>query len=162
MNTSTAWALVGAQFGLLIGLLVLPAGDLWEQNLVSGVVAGILIAVGVAVSVAGGLRLGGGLTPLPIPKDGQALVTSGIYRFVRHPIYSGILSLAAGLVVWGASAAHIIGWMALFLVLSIKASGEEVMLLERHEEYAHYKKTSGRLLPKFSHINDAPGEVSST
>jgi len=161
MNTSTAWALVGAQFGLIVGLVVLPAGDLWEQNLVSGIVAGVLIAVGIVVALVGGLRLGGALTPLPIPKDGQTLVTTGIYRFVRHPIYTGVLSLAAGLVVWGGSVAHIIGWAALFLVLSIKALGEEVMLSERHEEYAEYKKTSGRLIPRFSHINQAPGEVGS-
>jgi protein-S-isoprenylcysteine O-methyltransferase Ste14 len=161
MNTSTAWALVGAQFGLIVGLIVLPPGDLWGQTLTGGVIAGVLIAVGVLVALAAGLRLGGALTPLPIPKEGQSLVTTGIYRFVRHPIYTGVLLAAAGLVVWGGSLAHIIGWLALYVVLSVKASGEEAMLAILHDGYEDYKKTSGRLLPKVIHVKKGKGEVSS-
>jgi protein-S-isoprenylcysteine O-methyltransferase Ste14 len=161
MNTSTAWALVGAQFGLIVGLIVLPPGDLWGQTLTAGIVAGVLIAVGLLVALAAGLRLGGALTPLPIPKEGQSLVTTGIYRFVRHPIYTGVLVAAAGLVVWGGSLAHLIGWLALYVVLSVKAAGEEAMLASLHDGYEDYKKTSGRLLPKVIHVQKGKGEVSS-
>lgn len=148
MTPSTGWALVGAQFGLIAGLVVLPAGDLWARSVGSIALAVVLIMVGIVVAVLGGVRLGPALTPLPIPKDGAELVTSGVYRFVRHPIYTGVLSAALGLVVLGASAGHIVGWLALLVVLSLKASGEEVMLAQRHEGYPAYRKTSGRLLPR--------------
>jgi protein-S-isoprenylcysteine O-methyltransferase Ste14 len=144
MKPSVAWALVGAQFGLLAGLVVLPAGDLWPRAVPTFVIAGVLIVAGVA-----GMGLGSALTPTPIPKDGAELVTTGLYRFVRHPIYTGVLLAALGLVVLGASAGHIVGWIALFVVLSIKASGEEAMLAKRHPGYQSYAKSTGRLIPKF-------------
>jgi protein-S-isoprenylcysteine O-methyltransferase Ste14 len=148
MKPSVAWALVGAQFGLLAGLVVLPAGDLWPRNVVTFVIAGVLMGAGVLVAAAGGMRLGPALTPTPIPKEGAELVTSGIYRFVRHPIYSGVLLAALGLVILGSSAGHIVCWLALFVVLAVKASGEESMLAKLHPGYDSYAKSTGRLIPK--------------
>ncbi len=149
MKPSVAWALVGAQFGLIAGLVVLPPGNLWPRVVATFVIAGVLIVAGVLVAGAGGMRLGPALTPTPIPKDGAELVTTGVYRFVRHPIYTGVLLAALGLVLLGASAGHIVGWITLFVVLSIKASGEEAMLAKRHPGYEAYKKSTGRLIPKF-------------
>jgi protein-S-isoprenylcysteine O-methyltransferase Ste14 len=60
-----------------------------------------------------------------------------------------VLLAALGLVVLGASAGHIVGWIALFAVLSVKASSEETMLAERHPGYESYAKSTGRLIPKF-------------
>jgi protein-S-isoprenylcysteine O-methyltransferase Ste14 len=148
MKPSIAWALVGAQFGLLAGLFVLPSGELWPRGLVTLVVGGIMVAAGVAIVAIAGLGLGQALTPVPIPKEGAPLITKGIYRYVRHPIYSGVVLAALGLVIIGASAGHIVGWIALYVVLSIKASGEESMLTERHPDYAAYASSTGRLLPK--------------
>lgn len=152
MKTSTAWALVGTQFGLILGLVVLPGGDLWQRGEVVGAIAAFCVLAGVGVAGAAGLRLGTALTPLPIPRDGAGLVTSGLYRWVRHPIYSGVLLAAGGLVVWGASAAHVIGLLVLYAVLRTKSVGEEKMLAERHESYAAYARTTGRLVPNVFHV----------
>jgi protein-S-isoprenylcysteine O-methyltransferase Ste14 len=148
MKTSTAWALVGAQFGVIFGLVFLPAGDLWSRGGVSVAIAATAIVGGVVLAGAAGLRLGTALTPLPIPKDGADLVTSGLYRWVRHPIYTGVLLAAVGLVIWGASLAHIIGLVALYVILFAKSVGEEKMLAERHDGYAGYALTTGRLVPR--------------
>jgi len=152
MKPSTAWALVGAQFGLIIGLIVLPAGELWQRGTWAAVLAGVLVVAGIALAASAGLRLGPALTPLPIPKDGADLVTTGLYRWVRHPIYTGVLLAGLGLVVWGASLAHVIGFAALYVVLFAKSVGEEKMLASRHEGYAAYAATTGRLIPKLFHI----------
>lgn len=148
MKTSTAWALVGTQFGLIFGLVFLPAGDLWSRGGVSVAAAAAAVLGGVVLAGAAGLRLGPALTPLPIPKDGADLVTSGLYRWVRHPIYTGVLLAAVGLVIWGASLAHIIGVLALYAVLFAKSVGEEKMLTQRHEGYAEYAGRTGRLVPR--------------
>ncbi len=150
MKQSTAWALVGSQFGLLAGLIVLPAGDLWSRGAVAGAISITAVALGIAIGVAGGLRLGATLTPLPIPKGDGELVTNGLYRFVRHPIYSGLLLATAGIVVWGASLAHLIGWVALWGVLMAKSVLEEKMLKERYPAYQEYASVTGRLVPKLS------------
>lgn len=156
MKTSTAWALVGAQFGLIVGLIVLPAGDLWPRGTVAAVFAGVLVVAGVGLAASAGLRLGPALTPLPIPKDGAHLVTTGLYRWVRHPIYTGVLLAGLGLVVWGASPAHFIGIAALYAVLFAKSVGEEKMLASRHDDYSAYATRTGRLLPK---LGNRPRDV---
>jgi len=149
VKQSTAWALVGSQFGLLAGLIVLPSGDLWSRGAVAGAISITAVALGIAIGVAGGLGLGATLTPLPIPKDDGELVTNGVYHFVRHPIYSGLLLATAGIVVWGASLGHLIGWVALWGVLMAKSVLEEKMLHERYPEYQNYASITGRLVPKF-------------
>jgi protein-S-isoprenylcysteine O-methyltransferase Ste14 len=57
---------------------------------------GVLLALGIAISLLACLHLGKNLTALPQPRKDAVLVVAGIYRFVRHPIYSGVLIAAFG------------------------------------------------------------------
>ena len=148
MTPSTGWALVGAQFGLLVALVSLPAGDLWPRGAITSVLGGVLVATGAAVAVLAGLRLGPNLTPTPLPKEDGELVTAGFYQYVRHPIYTGVLLAAAGVLVFQASIAHIVGFVLVWGVLTLKALGEEKMLAEKYEGYASYASRTGRFLPR--------------
>ena len=148
MTPSTGWALVGAQFGLLAALVILPAGDLWSRGVFSSVAGGVVVMMGVVIAALAGMKLGPNLTPLPIPKAEGELITGGFYRYVRHPIYTGVLLAAAGVVVFQASLAHIIGFLLLWGVLTVKALGEERMLAEKYEGYTEYISATGRFFPK--------------
>lgn len=148
MTPSTGWALVGAQFGLLVALVILPAGDLWPRGAITSVLGGVLVATGAAIAVLAGLRLGPNLTPTPLPKEDGELVTAGFYQYVRHPIYTGVLLAAAGVLVFQASIAHIVGFVLVWGVLTLKALGEENMLAEKYEGYASYATRTGRFLPR--------------
>ena len=150
MKESTGWALVGTQFGVLAALLVLPAGDLWSRSVITGVIAGVLIGLGAIIALAAGRGLGRALTPLPIPRADGQLVTTGVFRYVRHPIYSGLLLVGAGLTAWGASWVHFLAWGLLWLVLNTKAHFEEKLLAERYPEYEQYCATAGRFVPRVS------------
>ena len=152
MTPSTGWALVGAQFGLLAALIILPAGDLWSRGVVSLSAGGVLLVGGVVVAALAGLRLGPSLTPLPIPKDDGELVTSGFYHYVRHPIYTGVLLAGAGLVIAQASLGHLVGWVALWGVLTLKALGEEKMLLDKYDGYGEYSARTGRFFPQLTRL----------
>lgn len=152
MTPSTGWALVGAQFGLLAALVILPAGDLWPRGLVSLALGGVLLVGGFVIAALAGLRLGPSLTPLPIPKDDGVLVTAGLYHYARHPIYTGVLAAGVGLVAAQASPAHIVGWVLLWGVLTLKAVGEEKMLAEKYDDYAEYSKRTGRFFPMLTKI----------
>jgi len=82
-------------------------------------------------------------------KEGHQLIRSGPYRFVRHPIYTGMLLGCIG-------AALVVGeWRAVLAVVlllaahSRKALREESLLTtEFGEEYAAYRRTTGFLFPR--------------
>lgn len=144
---AAAWALVAAQFVFLLLLGFMPWGSLWPRDISTMVIGLVLVALGVGIALAAGGSLGRSLTPSPIPKvDGQ-LVTGGVYALVRHPIYSGLLVLGLGLVVIGASALHLLAWVALVSILMAKARFEDLMLLGQYPGYRDYAARVGRLVP---------------
>jgi protein-S-isoprenylcysteine O-methyltransferase Ste14 len=111
-------------------------------------VAGITLGVAIAILVRGFADLGPNLTPATRPLDEGALVTRGIYRLVRHPIYLGLSLLLAA---WALGAA---GWapgMVVFVVCVLyfegKARVEERWMRARFPGYDAYARTTPRLLP---------------
>lgn len=83
----------------------------------------------------------------PEPRADGRLVCHGPYRWVRHPMYSAVLLLAAGAAVRLASWPGLLLWIALVAVLVAKARLEERWLLQRYPAYAGYRKHTWRLLP---------------
>jgi protein-S-isoprenylcysteine O-methyltransferase Ste14 len=81
-------------------------------------------------------------------KQAHELIRRGPYRFVRHPIYTGILTLCLGTAI---EIGKLRGWLALPLMLIafwIKLKQEEALLL-RHfpNEYPVYRKQVKALIP---------------
>lgn len=108
----------------------------------------VVIGIGGAVLAAGALTLGPNLTPATEPLPDGRLVTRGIYRMVRHPIYLGV-SLALG--GYGLLRG---GWWAGILVLIVsvayferKARVEERFLVHRMAGYEEYRWRVPRILP---------------
>jgi protein-S-isoprenylcysteine O-methyltransferase Ste14 len=93
------------------------------------------------------LDLGQNLTPLPHPRDDGQLVQTGIYGMVRHPLYSGVISLALSYAGWQMSWVHLVGSIGLFLFFNAKASKEEVWLTAKFPEYTSYCLTVKKLIP---------------
>jgi protein-S-isoprenylcysteine O-methyltransferase Ste14 len=80
--------------------------------------------------------------------DGQRIVTTGVYAWVRHPIYLGNLLLFTGAPVWLGSYASLWG-TALYLAATIgRIAMEETHLRAQFPQYAIYaRKVRGRLIP---------------
>jgi protein-S-isoprenylcysteine O-methyltransferase Ste14 len=83
--------------------------------------------------VVAGTALGRGLTAAPLSNSHAELRTRGLYRFVRHPIYSGLLLLAVAVAVALASGSR---WTtaacaALVVLINAKARWEERHLAAR-------------------------------
>ena len=106
-----------------------------------------LVLGGTALLIAGIIRLGPGLTPLPFPKDGAPLVQTGPFALVRHPMYSGGLVLAAGIALLTGGWLTWIYTAALFPLLDVKSRREERWLVEKFPEYRAYQRRVRKLLP---------------
>lgn len=82
-------------------------------------------------------------------REGHSLVTEGVYRYIRHPMYSAIYlhALAQSLLLanWAAGPSMLIAFTLMFLV---RVPFEERMMLEKFgAEYVSYMKRTKRLIP---------------
>jgi len=146
-DTAVAWLFVLVQFGLLALIVVLPTGNAWiDPNwLVHAATA--VEWLGAAALVIGVVNLGRSLTPLPSPVPHGELRTSGLYRFVRHPIYSAILALTSGIAVRSRSWAVVAATIALTGWFMAKARWEERRLSARYPGYDVYASRTPRFMP---------------
>ena len=80
------------------------------------------------------------------PTDG-GLVTSGPYRYIRHPIYTAVcvFSVAGAVAHWSWASLSLSGLLVGGAVLRMFA--EEVMVTARYPEYRQYAATSWRMIP---------------
>lgn len=136
--------LVVAQFGLAAALVL--TADWTPFPWVAAVVGtpGALLAVSAWRTM--GLRK---IRIHPSSTDKTKLLVTGPYRIVRHPMYSGLLWFSAALLLAGFEWWRFASWIALVLVLIIKAKHEEISISNRFTQYSAYQQQVGQFLPKW-------------
>ncbi len=83
-----------------------------------------------------------------VPDEQNRVVNRGPYRIVRHPIYSGGLLAALGLIAVAPAWQVVVAWGELFLALWALMRFEEGELTERMgEPYLRYMASTKRLVP---------------
>lgn len=138
--------LVLLQFGLLLLMASVALPQAWVQGVpgISAVLALLSLLLGLWTLAHNRF---GNFNIHPAPKMAGVLVTSGPYRWVRHPMYSSVLLAAAALApllpLWLA----LLTFCSLFIVLLAKARLEERWLGEWYPQYADYCQRSKRFLP---------------
>ena len=83
----------------------------------------------------------------PEPRAGGHLVTSGIYTHLRHPIYTAILILVAGLFLRKPTVFMALVSAITIIFFLLKVRVEEKLLLARYAEYAEYKRRAWGIIP---------------
>jgi protein-S-isoprenylcysteine O-methyltransferase Ste14 len=80
----------------------------------------------------------------------QSLITSGPYRFVRHPIYTAFLLILGSTLFISANWLIGLAWIGMTLLeVASRIGFEENLMLEYFgDQYREYMKRTGRLLPK--------------
>ena len=82
--------------GVFVIAGVLRGGSLAVHSPILGAIGALLFACGIALAVWARLNLGRNWGMPTSQRVDPELVTSGPYRFVRHPIYSGLLTAMLG------------------------------------------------------------------
>lgn len=116
---------------------------------------GLVYLAGVVGMVIGGVLclwsvicLGRSFSPLVTPRRNHALVTTGMYQYMRHPLYAGLLLLAFGLASISHSESRLLLAMLLYAILDYKAQQEEKALVQRYgDEYKEYMDRVSRFAP---------------
>ena len=112
------------------------------------VVAGLALALaGLAIVVWARAALGGAFTMFPEPKRRESPVSSGPYRYARHPMYGGLLLLLVG-VALARSLPALVVVAALAVLWWRKSVEEERRLVHTFPGYDDYRRrTPHRFLP---------------
>ena len=108
----------------------------------------IIAIIGGFIILIAMLQLNKNLSPFPSPKSNSQLIKKGLYKYIRHPIYTGILFLLFGYGIYMNSLFKIIIAFVLLLLFYFKTSYEEQRLIQKFTDYSEYKKTAGSFFPK--------------
>jgi protein-S-isoprenylcysteine O-methyltransferase Ste14 len=153
-NNSRGEYLVLLQGALLAGFVILPVYQLPGLKMQSTqllalnwFLAYLLGLSGLIFIIKGLIDLGKNLTPLPYPIENGELVQTGIYRIVRHPLYSGLILAALGWTIFQLSISHLIASAILIIFFDIKANREETWLTEKYPAYSEYSQQVKKLIP---------------
>jgi protein-S-isoprenylcysteine O-methyltransferase Ste14 len=111
-----------------------------------GVAIGFLCVAGIYWLFS---NIGRNITPTSATRDDHNLVTSGPYRWVRHPLYTvgSSLFISFGMIAdnWFIAAVGILA----FIAMAVRSPKEEANLIEKFgDEYREYMKRTGRFLPR--------------
>ena len=151
------WAAVPYLLIVSIGFIV-SIYDFWKiQNLRFQL--NVPVIIGIILLITGGtlrmisrralMKAGFGLvnsSRLKIVED-QRLVTSGVYNYIRHPLYLGEITRNLGFAILLSS---LYGLVVMFLgniFLLFRIEIEEKMLIDEFDEYEEYRKRTNKLFP---------------
>lgn len=95
-------------------------------------------------------HLGLNVTSTSAPRDHATLVTTGPYRWIRHPMYSAALILVAAASLLTANAVVAVGGIFMFGLLAARSRLEEKRLIEKFgDAYRAYQHRTGRFVPRW-------------
>jgi protein-S-isoprenylcysteine O-methyltransferase Ste14 len=107
----------------------------------------ILFYSGIVIAIWAAILLGPNLTPLPKPKPSGEFIQSGLYRFVRHPIYFGVILVCFGWAGIVQTLYTLVLAIILLIFFDLKSRQEEIWLTEKFSEYDVYKQNTKKLIP---------------
>ena len=104
-------------------------------------VLGMLLVAWAQLQMGASWRIG-------IPEESPGLVTSGIFAWVRHPIYTGLFAVTAGVVLMSPSPWSVMGGAWLISIIGIQARLEERYLHAVYgDAFTRWATEVGRFFP---------------
>ncbi len=145
------WIFVTLQF-LLLGIIIISSA--MEFKYLYRPLYPVIHYIGVTLILIGALLFtliligfGQFMTPNPVPRDTSKLVTTGLYRYVRHPMYFTVLVLITGVALYFQAFYSLLWVPVAFFFLIIKSKAEEKFLTKKFPEYPVYSSRTKRLIP---------------
>lgn len=131
-------------FQLLILVFLVLIGDLFPNELSMYIpwVIGLLIIVWAFLEKRMSVSI------FPDPTTDMKLITTGPYKIVRHPIYTGVLLFTASWIpIVGKWELYLLVWFSLVVIFLLKIFHEELLLEDTFSNYQEYQEKTDRLIP---------------
>jgi protein-S-isoprenylcysteine O-methyltransferase Ste14 len=145
--SSKDYSFLGVQFLLFI-VYIIDFMFFEVPQLIPDFVLGLLTAIGLALCLSAVVQLNTNFSPFPRPKSNSKLVKNGIFKYIRHPIYTGLF---IGLLAYGLythSSSKILVSLILLILFYFKSNFEESLLMQKFPDYKSYSENTGKFFPK--------------
>ena len=83
----------------------------------------------------------------PEIKENASLITTGAYRYIRHPMYFSVLVMMLGVVISKPTLLSFFIYVLLVVTLFLKAHKEEMLWVEQSSEYGNYRQRTKKIIP---------------
>ena len=138
--------------GVLIGWREMPWGALnlrlWPQSLLAYWIGLALLIAGLTFAVWARVHLGRNWSGSVTVKEGHELIRSGPYTYVRHPIYTGLITAVLGTAISSGTVRAALGLVIITLSLVRKLHTEEAFMRDTFPgEYQRYCAQVPALIP---------------
>ncbi len=144
LKTTNEIILVILQFFIItlhfVNFEFFPKIQIIQVNYIFSFVGFLFIITALIIMLKAIKDLGSNLSPFPRPVANGNLITSGIYRFMRHPMYYSLIFISFGIFIIKLSFYYLILSISLLLVIKFKIILEEQYLKNRFIKYLIYKR----------------------
>jgi len=143
ISSKKEFLLVMSQF-IIIALHFIKF-NLFSQKIIQGefliinYISNLLVTLAILIIVFAAKDLGKSLSPMPRPKENSKLITSGIYRLFRHPMYYSLIIISFSLFIKSLTIYNLILFIVLTFIISNKIKIEEEYLTRKYNNYTLYK-----------------------
>ncbi len=117
----------------------IPQKQIIQVSTLSYFVGFLIIIIAFIILLVAIKDLGRNLSPLPRPSINSNLVTSGIYRYMRHPMYYSLIFISFGVFMTKLSIYYLFLSISLGLIIKFKIALEEKYLNNKFKNYLVYK-----------------------
>lgn len=140
------------QLSLFVLYFFLPSSIEKGIESIFKVLGAIPMLTGAVILVWAIIELRNNLSIFPSPKEDAILVTSGIYKSIRHPIYAGVILLAIGYSIFLRDFDKMIIALIIMVFFELKTAYEERKLIKRFDNYETYRGSTGKFLPLYINL----------
>jgi protein-S-isoprenylcysteine O-methyltransferase Ste14 len=145
------WILLIIAYLLLINARRLPyplSAHIIPHTEATAWTGAVLCIIGLAFTIWARATLGRNWSGAVTLKECHELIDRGPYRLVRHPIYTGLMTMFVATVIALGHLAGIIGALLVFMSFWIKLGHEEKLMLKQFpDQYAVYQQRVKRIIP---------------
>ena len=117
----------------------IPQKQIIQVSTLSYLLGFLIIIIAFIIMLVSIKDLGRNLSPCPRPKNNSNLVTKGIYRFTRHPMYYSLIFISIGVFIIKLSIYYLFLTISLALIIKFKIALEEKYLMNKFKNYLLYK-----------------------
>ncbi len=118
---------------------LLPKKQIIQVTPISYFMGILIIIIAFIIMLVAIKDLGRNLSPFPRPITNSNLVTTGIYRFTRHPMYYSLIFISFGFFITKLSIYYLCLSITLTLIIKLKIVLEEQYLKNKFKNYLLYK-----------------------